>query len=224
MFTQTLEERDEKETGRIEAFSDGVFAIATTLLVLEIRVPTVTPAPGSHEIETTQDLITALLQLWPSYFGYFLGFATIVIMWINHHHLFRLVRRTTHTLLLLNSLLLLFITVVPFPTALAAEYLPRDDSLRQVAAVVYSAVGLAIAISYNLLWWHMSKGNRLIDRRADPAEVQAITRSYYFGPTFYALALFLSFFNGFVGLGLCTMLAIFFALPNRIVNLRPSRR
>jgi TMEM175 potassium channel family protein len=199
-----------------------VFAIATTLLVLEIKVPTETPE--GHEISTAQELISALVGLWPSYFGYFLGFSTIVIMWINHHHMLSLIRRTDHGLLLLNSLLLLFIAIVPFPTALAAEYLVGEGGTREVAAVVYSGLCLAIAISYNLLWWHMAKGNRLIDRRVDLEEVRGITRSYYFGPTFYGLALLLSFFNGLLGLGLCALLAIFFALPNRVVNMLSTKR
>ena len=220
MSAQPIEDRDEKETGRIEAFSDGVFAIAATLLVLEIRVPT---EVDGHPIETPQQLIIALVELWPSYFGYLLGFATIVIMWINHHGLFSFVRRSTHGLLLLNSLLLLMIAVVPFPTALVAHYIAEDEETARVAAVVYSAMSLALAFCFNFLWWYMSKNNRLIEPRANPEDVRSITRSYYFGPTVYGIALILSFFNAYAGLGLCTLLAIFFAIPSRVVNLLPSK-
>src|SRR6476660_9978099 len=87
----------EKETGRIEAFSDGVFAIAATLLVLEIHVPL---AANGDALSTVTELWNDLLHQWPHYLAYFMGFSTIVIMWINHHNLFRLIRRSTHGLLL----------------------------------------------------------------------------------------------------------------------------
>src|SRR3954468_12640120 len=94
----------EKETGRIEAFSDGVFAIAATLLVLEITVPL---QASGDPLKTVGELWEQLTHQWPHYLAYFMGFSTIVIMWINHHNLFRLIRRSTHGLLLWNSLLLL---------------------------------------------------------------------------------------------------------------------
>ena len=97
---------DEKETGRLEAFSDGVFAIAITLLILEIHVP--------KEVEKG-GLAPALLAEWPSYLAFVSSFAIIGIMWINHHRMFEFVRRIDQTLLLLNGLLLLAITFIPFP-------------------------------------------------------------------------------------------------------------
>src|SRR5215470_20063356 len=95
------------ETNRVEAFSDGMFAIAITLLILELKVPT--PAAGR--------LTAALLRQWPSYLAFLLSFAFIGIMWMNHHRMFTHIRRSNYTLLVLNLLLLLGITAVPFPTA-----------------------------------------------------------------------------------------------------------
>ena len=136
----TIEQaEEEKETGRIEAFSDGVFAIAATLLVLEIHVPL---AANGDALSTVTELWNDLLHQWPHYLAYFMGFSTIVIMWINHHNLFRLIRRSTHGLLLWNSLLLLVISLVPFPTALLADYLsPLETDKARLVLVIYSGWG-----------------------------------------------------------------------------------
>jgi len=100
------------ETSRIEAFSDGVFAIAITLLILEIKVP----PPGSGELSL------ALARQWPSYLSFLMSFAFIGIMWINHHRLFTHIARSDDVLLILNLLLLLGVIVVPFPTAVLATH------------------------------------------------------------------------------------------------------
>src|SRR3954468_6873094 len=115
------------ETNRIEAFNDGVFAIAITLLILEIRVP---------EQGDTR-LAPALLNLWPSYLAFATSFFEIGVMWINHHRLFTMIRRTDQRLLIFNLLLLLGITFVPFPTALIARHLGADDAW--AAALLYNA-------------------------------------------------------------------------------------
>ena len=107
----------EKETARIEAFSDGVFAIAITLLILEIKIP----AAGSGELSVQ------LLRQWPSYFAFVFSFAFIGIMWINHHRLFTHIKRSNNALLFLNLLLLLGVTAVPFPTAVLAQHLGQSD-------------------------------------------------------------------------------------------------
>src|SRR5258708_340362 len=96
--------QDVKETGRVEAFSDGVFGIAMTLLVLDIKVP------RTAELAGETSLATALVRQWPAYISYVLSFLTVLIMWTNHHRLFRVVRRTDHTFLMINGLLLMFVT------------------------------------------------------------------------------------------------------------------
>src|SRR5512132_2117231 len=104
------EQEQEKETGRIEAFSDGVFAIAITLLVLDLKVP--------RDLDEGVSLAQALLRQWPSYLAFIASFATIGVMWINHHKLFTLIKRSDDVLLILNVILLLGVTLTPFPTAL----------------------------------------------------------------------------------------------------------
>jgi uncharacterized membrane protein len=107
---------DEKETGRIEAFSDGVFAIAITLLVLELKVPHLEDGGAGGS------LARALARQWPSYVALVTSFFTILVMWANHHRMFNVVRRVDAPFLYANGLLLLLVTVVPFPTAVLAEY------------------------------------------------------------------------------------------------------
>ena len=158
------------ETSRVEAFSDGVFAIAITLLILEIRVPT--------ELEPGQ-LGNELLKLWPSYLAFLTSFGTIGIMWMNHHRLFTLIHALDDGLIALNTLLLLGITWIPFPTALLAEHLTGPD--QYIAATVYSGSYVIIAIAFNILWRYAVKRNLVVDH----ANVRSISRQYLIGPVLY---------------------------------------
>ena len=129
-----------RDTNRLEAFSDGVIAIAITLLVLEIRVP---------EAHGAAELWRALRELWPAYLGYLISFLIIGIMWANHHTIFRYINRTDHYLVVINLLLLLCIAFIPFPTALLAEYLGHPEE--QVGGIVYSGAFFVTTLVYNLL-------------------------------------------------------------------------
>jgi uncharacterized membrane protein len=199
---------DEKDTRRTEAFSDGVFAIAITLLALEIRVPT------HEETEAAGSLLRALLNHWPSYFAFFTSFLIILIMWVNHHRLFKMFRHTDHIFLLLNGLLLMGISLVPFTSALWAEYID-DEHDAQVATIVYAAVFVLTAVFFNALWRYASYKRRLIDPGVPQEWVDAVSRAYRFGPLFYAAAGLLSLVHVALGAGLILALAIFFALPSR---------
>ena len=147
------------DTARIEAFSDGVFAIAITLLVLDLKVP--------RELHEGQTLTSALAHQWPAYVAFVTSFLTILVMWINHHRMFTLIGRADDRLLIFNGLLLLGITVVPFPTSLVAEYLGHDG--QRTAALVYNGTFIAIAICFNLLWHCAASNSRLLDNDASPS-------------------------------------------------------
>jgi len=194
-----------RETARIEAFSDGVFAIAVTLLVLNLQVP--------HNMREDRELLQALLNQWPSYLAYVTSFAQITIMWINHHRLFTLIRRTDTLLMLFNGLLLLGVTFVPFPTAVLAEYLQRGGA--HIASAAYSGTYAVLAVLFNLLWRYAAYKNRLLDHEADAQLVKAITRAYSFGPPIYVLLFVLAF----ISVGACVAMnlafAIFWALPSQ---------
>jgi uncharacterized membrane protein len=195
------------DTARLEAFSDGVFAVAITLLVLNIQVP------DSQSVGTDR-LLGALAALWPHYLAYGLSFVSILIMWINHHRMFRLIRRSDHTLLLLNGALLAVIVLVPFSTALLAEYLAGPPTLNQhVAAVVFNGVYFLMAIFFNLVWRHAARGLRLLAPDSHQGQADAITRSYLWGPPLYALAVALAAFNARASVLLNVALAIYWTLP-----------
>ena len=196
------EGQDGRETARIEAFSDGVFAIAITLLILEVKVP--------REVEPG-GLYHALLEGWPSWVGYLSSFATIGIMWMNHHRLFTLIRKADDRLLLYNGLLLLAVSIVPFPTALLAEYARTPDA--RVAATVYSVHGLIIAIAFTLLWRHAAGGRRLLGSSISARTADDIWRQYRFGPLFYLISIGLAQVSAMASIGFCLLLALFFAMP-----------
>lgn len=210
--SRVLRNQEATETGRIEAFSDGVFAIAITLLILNMRVP----PRGSRPDE----LARALLAQWPNYLAFLTSFLTIGVMWMNHHRLFTLIRRADHLLMVLNTLLLLGISVVPFPTSVLAEYLGHPGEA--LAAMVYSGMYVVIAILFNALWHHAAGGMRLLGDDVDPAAVVAQTRQYAFGPVLYLVAFALAFVSVPASVALNLALALFFALPPRSLRLAPS--
>jgi uncharacterized membrane protein len=200
-------EVEDKETARIEAFSDGVYAIAVTLLVLDIHVPDIA------ETARSGGLLHALTHQWPTYLAYVTSFLTILIMWINHHRLFQLIRKRDHNLFMLNGLLLMATTLVPFPTALVAKYLLTPEA--KTATVVFAGSYLVIAIFYNLLWRHIS--DHLLRHDHDASWTRAINRQYNIGLTAYVAAFLIAFVSPMASVVGNLLLAVFFALPERVV-------
>jgi uncharacterized membrane protein len=194
------------DTVRTEAFSDGVFAIAITLLVLEIRIPV------AGATRHGRDLLAALGHLWPSFLGYVLSFLTIGIMWANHHSIFRHVRRADRCFVMLNIVLLMCISFLPFPTAILAQYLPEQEG-RRAAVALYSATLEVIALAYNALWWYAVGRERLLDPGADRRAVRTISRRYALGPLAYGLSFGLAFVNVWASLAVNGLLAGFYLLP-----------
>jgi uncharacterized membrane protein len=199
---QDQEDQHHYDTTRLEAFSDGVFAIAITLLVLEITVPHVTDG----------NLGRALGDEWPSFFGFGLSFITIGIMWMNHHAVFRDIERVDHVLLVLNLLLLLGISFVPFATAVLAENF-NDNDPRRVATLLYAGTFTTTATLFNAVWLYASRGNRLIDRHTSAARVRSRTLRYLPGPVLYALGLPLALISPWLTIGLYVALAVLYLLP-----------
>ncbi len=193
----------ERGPGRLEAFSDGVFGIAMTLLVLDLRVPPANGVPSTG-------LVQQLLGLWPSFIAYLTSFMAILIMWINHHNMFSLIKRVDRGFMFYNGLLLLLVTFVPFPTSLVAEYLLRQDA--GPAAGIYSGTLFMIAIAFNLLWREASGQHELLDERVTVDEVRSITKQYYVGPSLYAAAILLSFVSAIASIAVCTAVWAFYAL------------
>jgi TMEM175 potassium channel family protein len=190
-------------TNRLEAFSDGVIAVAITLLVLGITVPQ-PPQP---------DLATTLASRWPEYAAYVVSFLTIGIIWINHHVMIGRLRGTDHSILILNLLLLMSIGVLPFATNLMATYLraPRGES---VAAAVYSGAFTLMAILFALLNRHILLNRRHLLRHelSEQEGRQILVRSVSgVGP--YLVATALAFVSPYITLAMCGALAFYYALP-----------
>ena len=192
-------------TNRLEAFSDGVFAIAITLLIIEVGVPSV---------EEGHSLFDALWEQWPSYFGFALSFIAIGIMWMNHHTMFRDIERTDHTLVVLNVLLLMTISFLPFPTAVLAEYL-READHRLDATLLYGGTLVVNAVFFNALWLYASRGRRLIDHHVSDERVRQRTYRFLFGPTLYGLSLVLALISPWIALWIYVGLALLYLVPVR---------
>jgi uncharacterized membrane protein len=193
---------ERKETGRIEAFSDGVFAIAITLLVLAIKVP------KSADLGVGGSLFSVLLGLWPHYLAFVTSFATIFAMWVTHHRIFTFVQRSDHFFLYWNGLLLLLITFLPFPTTLLAEYLLHPEG--KVAGAAFAGTLVAIALTFKGLWRYAAKNGRLLARSIDLKDIEQITKQHRYGPILYFTAFAVSFVSTGMSAGLCLCLAVFF--------------
>jgi uncharacterized membrane protein len=192
-------------TSRIETFADGVFAIAATLLILNV---------DAQISEDVHDLGTELLHIWPSYLAYAVSFVTIGIMWINHHTVMSQIDRTDRRFLVATVGLLLCIAFVPFPTRLVAEHI-RGDGARD-AALAYGFTMVATAIMFSITWFYASRGKRLLRPDADPAIVTGISRSYLPGPGIYLAATLIAFASPTTSVVLFMAIALFYVIESAI--------
>jgi len=188
-------------TSRLEAFSDGVFAIAATLLVLELRVPADEP-----------DLTHALLQLWPAYAAYLVSFLTIGIIWVNHHTLLEHCRRVDRRFLYLNLLLLVAVGIVPFPTSLVDRYIVSESGAT-AALVVYGLGGLLIAIGFAAVFFYATHDGRLVGDRVSARQIRADGMLFPIGLAAYSVGIALAFVAPLASLAVYALTALFYALP-----------
>jgi uncharacterized membrane protein len=190
---------EQRETGRVEAFSDGVFAIAITLLVLELKVP-----PASQSTDP-KELWIALLKLWPSFAAFVTSFVAILIMWMNHHGIFRMVQRVNGPFLAANGFLLLTVTFVPYPTAVLASHVLGPSSTS--AAAFYCGTYVLVNVAFNALWAAATRGE-LLRAGVPDAHVRKIRYAYRAGFVVYVLSTGLALWNAHLGLALSTALWI----------------
>ena len=192
-------------TARLETFADGVFAIAATLLILNVDAQVVRDAPNLGE---------RLLHIWPSYVAYAASFVTIGIMWVNHHTIMTQVERADRRFLVANILLLLCIGFFPFTTRLVAEHVRGDGA--EAAALAYGFTGVATAIMFNVTWFYAALGKRLLRPDADPAIVSGITRAYIPGPWIYLTATLVAFVSPVASIILFGVIALFYVVESSI--------
>lgn len=199
----TQQNVNEKEgvTSRLEAFSDGIFAVAITLLVLDLKVPTlISVSPAS--------LAEALWVKWPNYLTLVLSFATILIMWVYHHNLFKSVKKPEKMLLFCNGFLLLLVTLVPFPTALVGSYLTTPAA--SVACATYAGFFVLIDSAYNLLWWVVYRQQSEYSLRETHLPRSMIIS--LLGLPCYLIATVAAFWSPLLSLGICGALWIVWAI------------
>lgn len=201
----------EKETARIEGFSDAVFAIAITLLVLELHIPV------SEINDQKHVLLHNLIAEWPSFLSFGLSFFSIFIMWVNHHKIFKQIYRRNTALMFANGLVLFLANCISYPTALLARYYNTPSAA--VAVAVYTGLFVLINLSFNLLWSIASKHKELLRPEIDNAAISRIKRVYQYGIPMHLAAFSLSFFWPGGSLLLCLILWTYWAFNSARLDL-----
>jgi uncharacterized membrane protein len=192
-------------TARLETFSDGIFAIAATLLILDVNLS----GDGS--------VLHQLAAAWPSYAAYAISFATLGIVWVNHHTVFEQIDRVDRTFLFINVLFLMVIAFSPFPTRVLAEHL-REGS--KAAAFAYGLTFTAMAVCYGALWFYAAVGRRLIAPDADQRIVSGISRSFAPGWAIYSAATLSSLISAWLAVVLYAAIALFYVLESSLFGRR----
>ena len=191
-------------TARLEAFSDGVFAIAITLLVLDLNVP----APDTLHDQT---LLHALARQWPAYFAYLVSFLVIGIIWINHHAMCALARTVDRGTLFINLLLLLTVSVIPFPTRLLATYLTARHADSHIAAAVYAVTMVAMGVAFTLLFRAFTRDARTLHTPIPPSALRSAMRRFSVGGVLYLATIGLAFLNPIAMLASHALLAVYYS-------------
>ena len=190
---------------RIEAFSDGVFAIVVTLLVLEIHVPRLAGPDISHA------LIASLRGMLPKFLSYALSFMIVCVWWVAHHHFFHLLRRTDRGLLWFNSLFLLWLAFIPFPTALLGDY-PHE----RVAVICYAGVMALAGLSFSWMRYYSFYLADLTHSGLDRSLMKRAMVKSVSNPLLHFLAVILAFVSTELAIGLLVMIPVMFFFPSRL--------
>ncbi|HET9824683.1 MAG TPA: TMEM175 family protein [Chitinophagaceae bacterium] len=190
-----------KETVRLEAFSDGVFAIAATLLVLDIHVP---------DVKADQSLLQAIMSHWTNHIAFLIGFFTILICWINHHYMFEYIQKSDSGLLLMNGFKLLVVTFTPFVTAVLSKYINTPQ--QPVAVSIYAFNFLLMGLAMFLICRYASREKYV---RGSRQEEKALVQLYAFAAVFSAIIFVVSFATTFGALVLACIMFLIFLFPGR---------
>lgn len=176
---------NEKELQRLHAFSDGVFAIAATLLILEIKVPKV------DDLNTPGALWKSLQEIWPSFFAFVLSFGSILVMWVNHHHASHIMERCSRPHLYANGFLLLTVTFIPYPTSVLAEYINTPQA--NIAVMFYASSFMLANIGFNIWWFTMQHPLYLLKASIREEERRKVTMQTISGMIVYLLTVILAY-------------------------------
>ncbi len=190
---------------RLEAFSDGVFAVAITLLILDLQPP--------MPLQTIMDMgsLQILTQIAPKFLAFVLSFVIVGVYWVAHHNTFHYIQHSDRNLLWINILLLMCIAFIPVPTALLGQY-----PAYQFAIILYGATLVVTGIVLQLLWWYATGSYRLVDKNIDPHLVAHATRRNLTAPCLYMLAIGISFIAIWISLSIIVLVPVIYMLPGRI--------
>jgi uncharacterized membrane protein len=185
---------------RVEAFSDGIFAIIITLLVLEIKVPHI----ENHNSIT--DLMGALKLLLPKFFSWLISFFTVAVIWVNHHKIFKQISKLDNGIFWWNAVLLLWTSFIPFPTAVLGDY-PNN----QVSFVFYGLIMALMALSFTLMRFYAIRNPNVLDATVNQEAFKKGTRySIIFGPVMYLAGIAMSFFNPYLSFAVYLAIPVYF--------------
>ena len=187
---------------RVEAFADGIFAFAATLLILNLAVTEGSP------------LGRQLVEIWPSYAAYAVSFTTIGVIWMNHQLVMHQISHVNRLFLVLNVLFLMLIAFIPFPTRLLALHINHDGG--EAAALAYGITLTLTAVLFNAMWRYATWSGRLIRSDADPKVLRGISRSYVIGPIVYLAATLVALFSPLASAGLYAAIAVFYVLESSV--------
>ncbi len=196
-------------TDRIEAFSDGVFSIAITLLILGVAVPELTPYQLANG-----ELLSHLIALWPKLLSYLISFVLIGLFWYGHHIMFHFIKRSDRNLVLLNLLFLMLIAFFPFPAALLGEY--GTDT---VASVTYGLTLVVMGLAFSGMWKYASYKNRLVEPNLPPRIVHVASWVVLTAPLLYLVAVGLAFINPRLSLWFYLVVPVLYLIPSPIDEL-----
>lgn len=192
-------------TTRLEAFSDGVFAIAITLLIIEIKVPT-------HEALKEETLMQYIIHNWPKYFAYVFAFINIGIYWVNHHYFFKFFKGTDHVFNLLNVFFLMTIAFVPYPAGILGEYVMEPEHRKSAISFFTFSMWLP-AFAWLLMWLYASYKKRLTDSRLSETFTKKLTWLYFLSNAFYIFSFLISLVNPVAGIAVSMGLTLLYLLP-----------
>ena len=191
------------DRGRLEAFSDGVFAVAITLLALNLTLATPGPVSLSNQLGSH----------WPSFVAYLISFLTIGIIWVNHHALIRSIKSVDRTLLFVNQLLLLFVVLIPWSTAIVAEYLHHDNWDARVAMAIYAGVFLGMSAGFGAIFEWTLHGDNVY--QPVPREQHWAARIRFVGgSSVYIIAVVVALFNAYVAFAMMGLVAVYYIFEN----------
>ncbi|GAB3789118.1 TMEM175 family protein [Spirosoma horti] len=189
---------------RVEAFSDGVFAIIVTLLVLEIKVPPI------HQPESVSELSAALYALVPKLVSWIISFLMVCVIWVNHHRLFNQIANITQGIFWLNALLLLWCSFIPFPTALLGDYLHNPVSI-----LVFGVVMALMSATFTSIRWQAQRKADVLQGSINRAAFKQVTRqSLLFGPLLYSTGAVFGFISPWLALAIYTLIPFYFIFFN----------